>query len=123
MADNSRIEWTDATLNPIKARRKDTGKIGWHCEKCSPACVNCYACTFNLRNLPNGGTGLDYVASSRSLVDIFLDVTVLEQPLRWRRGRKIFLCSMTDLFGEFVPDEFIFDVWGMMRRADWHTFQ
>lgn len=123
MGDKSKIEWTDATWNPIKARRRDTGKVGWHCERVSPACTHCYAATINMRNLPNGGTGLDYIASSRDLVEIFLDREVLDQPLRWRRPRKIFPCSMTDLFGEFVPMAIIRELWLVMREARHHTFQ
>jgi protein gp37 len=119
----SKIEWTDCTLNPIKARRKDTGKVGWHCEKCSPACTHCYACVFNRRNLPNGGTGLDYSVLSREKVDIFLDTDVLQQPLHWKKPRRIFMCSMTDLFGEFVPADMIAEVWRMFSKVPRHTYQ
>jgi protein gp37 len=119
----STIEWCDCTLNPIKAKRKDTGKVGWHCEKVSPACTNCYAATFNRRNLPNGGTGLDYTRASREQVEIFLDLDVLRQPLHWKKPRRIFLCSMTDLFGEFVPDDMIAEVWRLMSKTPRHTYQ
>ena len=60
MAENSSIEWTDATWTPTKVRRTDNDKVGWHCEKVSPGCKECYAETFNGRRLPNGGTGLPY---------------------------------------------------------------
>jgi protein gp37 len=119
----SKIEWTDCTLNPIKARRKDTGKVGWHCEKISPACANCYACTFNRRNLPNGGTGLDYVRASRDQVGIFLDLDVMRQPLHWKKPRRIFVCSMTDIFAEFVPDDMVAEIWRLMQKTPRHTYQ
>jgi protein gp37 len=119
----SKIEWCDCTCNPIKARRKDTGKVGWHCEKVSPACTNCYAATFNRRYLPNGGTGLDYTRASREQVEIFLDLDTLRQPLDWKKPRRIFLCSMTDIFGEFVPDDMIAEVWRLMSKTPRHTYQ
>jgi protein gp37 len=118
----SKIEWTDCTLNPIRARRKDSGKVGWHCEKVSPACTNCYASTLNQRNLPHCGTGLDYTRASRDQVEIFLDLDVLRQPLQWKKPRRIFVCSMTDLFGDFVPDDMIGEVWRLMANLQRHTY-
>jgi len=53
MAGHSKIEWTDATWTPIRARNLKTGKIGWHCEHVSPGCENCYAETMNRRLSPN----------------------------------------------------------------------
>lgn len=123
MGDNSRIEWTGATWNPIRARRLDTGKTGWHCEHVSEACRNCYAETFNRRNLPNGGTGLKYERRSRDQVEIFLDDKTLTAPLRWTKPRKIFVCSMTDLFGEFVSWQMIYAIWRVMRSTPQHTYQ
>jgi protein gp37 len=124
---NSSIEWTDATWTPIRARRKDTGKVGVHCERVSAGCANCYSATFNRRNLPNQGTGLDFVRSSRDLVDIFVDHGILAQPLHWKRPRKIFVCSQTDLFAEFVTDDMIDHVFVMMGACDdqglGHEFQ
>jgi protein gp37 len=117
------IEWTDATWNPIRARRKDNAKIGWHCEKVSAGCANCYSETFNHRRLPNGGTGLPYQQRSRELVETYVDDEVLTLPLRWRKPRKVFVCSMTDLFGEWVTDEQIDRVFAVMAVARWHTFQ
>jgi len=123
MSSNSKIEWTDATWTPIKARRKDTGKVGWHCEKVSDGCKHCYSETFNSRMLPNGGTGLDYTRQSRDKVDIFVDDKTLTQPLRWKKPRRVFVCSMTDLFGEFVPFDFIDRVFAVMALCPQHTFQ
>lgn len=121
MGENSKIEWTDATWNPIRAQRLDTGKTGWHCEKVSPACQHCYAETFNGRELPSGGTGLSYKVESRRRVRMLLHD--LQAPLRWKRPRRIFVCSMTDLFGEFVDFELVDAVFGVIEKATWHTFQ
>lgn len=76
-------------------------------EGVSPECAFCYAELFNLRNLPSRGTGLPYQKSSTGEVEIVLDEKALEQFLRWERPRKVFWCSMTDLFGEFVPSAVI----------------
>ncbi len=84
MADRSSIEWTDATWNPIRARNKATGKLGWHCEHASEGCRNCYAEAFNRDRL---GTRLPYKPGHLADVEIFLDEQILLQPLRWRRPR------------------------------------
>lgn len=127
MSVTSKIEWTDATWTPIRARRKDTGKVGVHCERVSPGCANCYSATFNRRNLPNQGTGLDFVRSSRDLVEIFVDFDILTQPLHWKRPRKVFVCSQTDLFADFVTDEMrdhVFSIAGTCDDRDLgHEFQ
>ena len=117
------IAWTDFSWNPIRARRVDDGKVGWHCEKVSAGCANCYAETFNGRRLPNGGTGLGYDKSSRGKVETVVDDDVLALPMRWKKPRKIFVCSMTDLFGEWVTDEQVDRVFATMARASQHTFQ
>ncbi len=123
MSTNSKIEWTDATWTPVRARRKDTGKVGVACVKVSPACKNCYAERLNMRNLPAHGTGLPYTVEALGQVEIFLDKEMLFAPLKWKRPRKIFVCSQTDLFGEFVPDEMIDRVFAVMALCPQHTFQ
>ncbi len=123
MSENTKIEWTDASWNPLRARRLSDGKVGWHCEMLSPGCAHCYAQTFNGRKLPNGGTGLDYTKKSSALVETFIDDSFLEDPMRWRRPRKVFVCSMTDLFGEWVSDDQIDMIFAMMERCARHTFQ
>lgn len=123
MSASTSIEWTDATWSPLRARRKDTGKVGQHCERVSPGCTNCYAARHNGRNLPNGGTGLDYVRGSRDLVETFVDERVLAQPLRWREPKRIFVANQTDLFGEWVSDEQRDRVFAAMALAPRHTFQ
>lgn len=118
----SKIEWTDETINPIRARHKATGKVGWHCEHVSPACVNCYAEKQNFSGFA-GGTRLPYKPGHRDDIEIFLDENALTKPLHWKRPRKIFVCSMTDLFADFVPDEWIDRVFAVMALAPQHTFQ
>lgn len=124
MADRSAIEWTDATCNPIRATRT-TGQLmqqlryGWHCEHVSEGCRNCYAEGFNRRL----GTGLDYKPGYRRDIALFLDEKMLLQPLRWRKPRKIFVCSMTDLFADFVPDEWIDKMFAVMALCPQHIFQ
>lgn len=136
MADRSRIEWTDATWNPIRARYwecQDDGsgkeRVGWHCEHVSEGCRNCYAERINRRL----GTGLEFKPGNlfreerrgyrNGEAKLFLDERMLMAPLRWRRPRMVFVCSMTDLFADFVPDEWIDRVFAVMALAPQHTFQ
>lgn len=119
----SKIEWTGQTLNPIRAQRKDNGRTGTYCQKVSPGCKNCYAESFNGRCLPRNGTGLEYTVPNADLVDIYLDDEILRQPLRRTKPTTYFVCSMTDLFGDFVPDELIDYVFAMMAVSGGHTFQ
>jgi protein gp37 len=106
VGDYSQIEWTDATWNPV------TG-----CTKVSPGCAHCYAETFaeRFRGVPNH--------PYQNGFDLTLRPERLELPLSWRRPRLIFVNSMSDLFHEAVPDEYIVAVFSTMVRADWHRFQ
>jgi protein gp37 len=106
VSDNSAIEWTDATWNPV------TG-----CTQISPGCDHCYALTFaeRFRDVP----GHPYEQG----FDLRLWPARLELPLQWRRPRRIFVNSMSDLFHEAVPDEYIHRVFEVMVRADHHVFQ
>ena len=106
MSDRSAIEWTEATWNPV------TG-----CTKVSPGCAHCYAETFAERF--RGVPGHPYEVG----FDLTLRPERMQQPLRWRRPRVIFVNSMSDLFHDDVPDAYIGDVFETMARADWHTFQ
>ena len=119
MSDKSAIEWTDATWNPIRARNLKTGKVGWHCEHATTGCEFCYAESFNKRL----GTGLDFKPGHRRDIEIFLDEEMLTQPLRWKKPRMIFVCSMTDLFAEFVTDEQLDKIFAVMALSPQHTFQ
>jgi protein gp37 len=106
MAQLSSIEWTEATWNPV------TG-----CSKVSPGCAHCYAETFAERF--RGVPGHPYERG----FDLQLREERLEQPLKWTHPRMIFVNSMSDLFHEDVPEQFIELVLGVMARAHWHTFQ
>ena len=106
MADNSAIEWTDATWNPV------TG-----CTKISAGCDNCYAERFAERF--RGVEDHPYETG----FDLTLRPERLEQPLTWRRSRMIFVNSMSDLFHKHVPYAFVEHVFDTMELADWHTFQ
>lgn len=126
MSANSKIEWTEATWNPIRARRRRDGKMGWYCQRVSAGCANCYADRMNVKQGNNPGrlgTGIAYAADKLDQVELFLDEDVLVAPLRWRRGRQVFVCSMTDWFADFVPDSWIAAMLGVMAMAPQHTFQ
>jgi protein gp37 len=122
MADKSAIEWTDASWNPLRARNASTAKVGWFCTHVSEGCRNCYAEGFNRRL----GTGVDYKpqALKSGQVELFLDPVMLTQPLRWKKPRMIFVCSMTDLFADFVTDDQLDQIWAVIALAcTRHTFQ
>jgi len=126
MADGTAIEWTHRagtkgeTLNPIRARHKETGRVGWHCTHASDGCRFCYAEKLN-QGFFKFGTQLAYKPGNEKLVDIFLDEEALTQPLRWKSPRTIFWCSMTDMFGDFVPDEMIDRCFAVMALTPQHT--
>ncbi len=106
MGDHSAIEWTDATWNPV------TG-----CTKVSPGCKHCYAERLADRLQAMGNPRY------RNGFAVTLHPDQLALPLRWRRPRRIFVNSMSDLFHEAVPAEYIWRVFETMAQADWHVFQ
>ena len=116
----SAIQWTDFPWNPLRARFG--GKVGWSCVKVSEGCAHCYAEQQN-RTARFGGTGLNYTVRSDEKVEHFLDEKTLAQPLHWCKPRRVFVCSMTDLFGEWVTDEQIDRVFAVMALTPQHTFQ
>ncbi len=118
MSDGTKIEWAEASWNPIRARNRETGAVGWFCSHASPGCIECYAEAINARL----GTGIAFQAQNAGQVEIFLDEKTLLQPLKWRKPRRIFVCSMTDLFGEFVSDEMIERVLSVMAACPQHEF-
>lgn len=119
MGDRSRIEWTEATWNPVRARNRETGGNGHFCVHVSEGCRNCYA----ERMQPRFRNPIRYAAQDRAKVEIVLDDKMLTDPLRWRRPRMIFVCSMTDLFADFVTDAMIDKVFAVMALCPQHTFQ
>jgi protein gp37 len=106
MSDRSAIEWTDATWNPVRG-----------CVKISPGCKHCYAEKFaeRFRGVPGHPFEQGF--------DVRLVPHKLDEPLRWHSPRRIFVNSMSDLFQEAVPDEFIAEVGLRMQAAHWHTYQ
>ena len=121
MSDRSKIEWTDATWNPVRARDPKSGRVGWHCVKISPACTHCYAAEHNAKGRAGFGTKLPYAASSPA--EAFLHAKTLAKPLHWRRPRRIFVCSMTDLFGDWVDVAMLDEIYSVMAACPQHTFQ
>lgn len=106
MSDNSKIEWTDATWNPVRG-----------CTKISPGCTHCYAETFAERFRGVPGHPFEHG------FDLRLVPEKLSDPIRWSKPKKIFVNSMSDLFHEDVPDEYIEKVSRVMLAANWHTYQ
>lgn len=106
MAINSSIEWTESTWNPV------TG-----CTKISTGCLNCYAEKMAKRlhamRQPNYANGFK----------VTLHPEMLEMPLLWKKPQTIFVNSMSDLFHDDIPDEFIHNVFNVMAKAHWHRFQ
>ncbi|MCL6520246.1 MAG: phage Gp37/Gp68 family protein [Armatimonadetes bacterium] len=106
MASYSEIEWTESTWNPI------TG-----CTKVSPGCRNCYAERLSKRLMAMGQ------ANYANGFNLTLHEELLTIPLKWKKPRAVFVNSMSDLFHEAVPLEFIVKVFEVMRKASQHTFQ
>lgn len=116
MSQNSSIEWTEATWNPI------TG-----CSRISPGCANCYALRMAHRLAAMKQPKYRGVTHNNGRVDwtgqINFDEDSLDQPRRWKTSRTIFVNSMSDLFHENVPDSFILRVFDTMQRAPQHRYQ
>ncbi len=106
MSTNSAIEWTDATWNPVRG-----------CTKISPGCKHCYAETFAERF--RGVAGHPYEQG----FDLRLVASKLGEPFRWQKPKMIFVNSMSDLFQDGVPDDYIEAVAEVMLTASWHTYQ
>ena len=106
MSDHSAIEWTDATWNPTRG-----------CTKISPGCTHCYAETFAERFRGVSGHPYEYG------FDFRLAPGKLAEPLRWNQPRTVFVNSMSDLFHESAPLDYIRAVVAVMRATPWHTYQ
>src|SRR5579885_830716 len=106
MAATSTIEWTDATWNPVRG-----------CTKISPGCKHCYAESFaeRFRGVPKHPYEQGF--------DLRLVPEKLLEPLRWLTPKMIFVNSMSDLFHDGVPDDYIEAVADVMVKAKWHTYQ
>ena len=106
MSGPTSIEWTDATWNPVRG-----------CTKISPGCKHCYAERMAERLLAMGQPNY------RNGFELTLQPHMLELPLRWKKSQTIFVNSMSDLFHNDVPLDYIQRVFDVMRLADWHRFQ
>lgn len=106
MSSSSAIEWTDATWNPVRG-----------CTKISPGCKHCYAETLAERF--RGVPGHPYEQG----FDLRLVPEKLTEPLQWRKSKRVFVNSMSDLFHIEIPDDYIVAVAKMMVTANWHTYQ
>lgn len=106
MGEHSAIEWTHSTWNPVRG-----------CTKVSPGCKHCYAETFaeRFRGVPGHPFEQGF--------DLHLVPSALELPFRWRKGRLVFVNSMSDLFHEWVPDKYVEQVFAVMAAATQHEFQ
>jgi protein gp37 len=113
MADKSKIEWTDATWNPIRG-----------CSRVSDGCRNCYAekvaNRFKGKGMPYEGLIAKSGAWNGNIKFVH---HLMDQPTRWKKPRRIFVNSMSDLFHENVPVETIAEIFGIMARCPQHTFQ
>lgn len=108
MADKTRIEWADASWNPV------TG-----CNKVSSGCKHCYA----QRKWPRLSANPQTRYFGRHFTEVACHPDVLSAPLRWRRSRRIFVNSMSDLFHENIPDAFVDQVFAIMLLSARHRFQ
>ena len=106
MSASSKIEWTDATWNPVRG-----------CSKVSPGCKHCYAETFAERFRGVKGHPFEFG------FDLRLVPEKLGDPIRWSTPRRIFVNSMSDLFHEDVSDDYIEKICRVMLAANWHTYQ
>lgn len=121
MSGKSNIQWTDNSWNPV------TG-----CTRVSKGCDQCYAFTLHdqRHEVYKRDNGI-YMKTGKPIPrqyalpfsEIQLMPERLEDPLRWKTPKKIFVNSMSDLFHSKVPDDFILQVFAIMNRAHWHTFQ
>ena len=117
MSDNSDIEWTEATWNPVAG-----------CTIVSPGCTNCYAMRMAARLQAMGVA--KYASTTRKsgrrhvwTGKVNIDSNALSAPLAWKKPQRIFVNSMSDLFQEKADETFIRQVWRVMERAHWHSFQ
>jgi protein gp37 len=106
MSEHSKIEWTEATWNPVRG-----------CLKISPGCKHCYAETFAERFRGVPGHPYEHGFDPRLVPDKVLE------PLRWSSSKIVFVNSMSDLFQDAIPDPYISAVATVMLRTPWHTYQ
>lgn len=106
MSSNSKIEWTEATWNPV------TG-----CTKVSEGCENCYAEAFSKRLKAMGN------CRYYNGFDVTIHDDLIDKPLKWKKSKRIFVNSMSDIFHEEIGEDVILRIFDTMNTADWHIFQ
>ncbi len=116
MAETS-IQWCDHSINPLRARNLETGKVGHFCAKVSQGCKNCYSSKLQTPHL----VGLPFVAENRPKIELFFEEKAIQEVLRRRKPTKYFWCDMTDMFWEEYPDEWIERCFAAMALTPWHT--
>lgn len=128
MTHQTAIEWTHGqgyigvTWNPLIAYNVNTGARGHFCVRISDGCTHCYAATQNVRQYPMG-TGVDYRAQDRHKVRLDLHEPTLNKLLSWQQPHMVFVCSMTDLFLEDHPDEWLDRIFDVMESRPQHIKQ
>jgi protein gp37 len=118
MGQNTNIEWTDVSSNPIRVL-VDGKRKGWFCTKISSGCKNCYSERMNKRF----GNKLSFSKQNESRVTFVLNHKELSSWLRIKKPKRIFVCDMTDLFHPLIPFEMVQQVFWAMAEAYQHTFQ
>ena len=116
----SKIEWCDISINPIHLIRNNGTNGGHFCQKLSSGCLNCYAEEINQSNYFGFASHLPY--SGKPPENLIFDEKVMQKLVNMRSPKTIFLCSMTDLFGKWVPDEWIYKAFAYMAIASQHKF-
>lgn len=113
----TKIEWADMSVNPIRARYKKTGAVGHYCEKIAPGCTHCYSSALQVRfkTLPFGS------GQHREQFDIYLDRKTLESVRKRKKPAKIFWVDMSDIFGEWVEQDWLDEMFATMRDTPQHT--
>jgi protein gp37 len=111
------IEWCEHSVNPIRARLKDTCSVGHYCEKTSPGCSACYASAFQPRfHMPEFQE-----QRSNEAIECFLDTSKLEEVLKRKVPTRYFWCSMSDLFGRWVETDWIMQCFQAMMATPQHV--
>jgi protein gp37 len=111
------IEWTDFSINPLRARNIETGAVGHWCEKISTGCKNCFASRLQSPYL----TQIEYRAENRPKVELFFDDNAIGQVIRRKKSTRFFWCDMSDMFLADYPDEWIDRCFAAMALTPQHT--
>lgn len=112
------IQWTDHSINPIRARDTETGNVGHACVKISTGCAHCYSSKTQRRfGMP------EFTARIGPTIEAFLDESKLQEVMRRRKPTKYFWCDMTDLFGDWVEDRWVDRCFAVMALTPQHTHQ